>query len=170
LCAFAVAHGTHLTHVSLHGRLGNLVVVDDHYARAVADAIDAFDPTLPVLTQEGVLARHARERGLRVAVIGLADRAYNDDGTLVARSEPHALINDPREVMRRSVGMAVDGVVTSVRGREVQIDCDSILLHGDNPNAVRLASEVRAALLDAGVQLAALSTVLAARSVPGDAR
>jgi UPF0271 protein len=63
--------------------------------------------------------------------------------------------------------MAVDGVVTSVSGRKVDVNCDSILLHGDNPNAVQLASAIRAALLDAGVRLAPLSAVLAAR---GDSR
>lgn len=163
LHAFAVARGTQPAHTSFHGRLGNLVVVDPHYAHAVADAVESFDPDLPMMTQEGVLAQHARERGLNVAVIGLADRAYNDDGILVSRNQPNAMITDPDEVIERCVRMAVDGVVTSSRGREIAVDCDSILLHGDNPNAVQLAGGVRSALLGAGVQLAPVAAVLAAR-------
>lgn len=164
LSAFAAAHGTSVTHLSPHGRLGNLVVVDESYATAVVDAVASFDPELPVMTQEGVMARIARDRGLAVAVIGLADRAYNDDGTLVPRGEAGALVQDPNEVVARSVAMAVDGVVMSVSGHEVQIHCHSILLHGDNPTAVQLATAVRDALLAAGVRLAPVTEVLAAQN------
>lgn len=163
LQALAQAHGSHVTHLSPHGRLGNLVVVDQHYANAIVDAVESYDPTLTVLTQEGVLAVTARERGLTVAVIGLADRAYNEDGTLVSRQESHALVTDPSEVMERTVRMVTEGVVRSVGGCDLPIDCDSILLHGDNSNAVELAGQVRLALEDAGVTIIGLPEVLATK-------
>jgi len=157
LQAFAEAHGSRVTHLSPHGRLGNLVVVDRHYANAVADAVASYDSNLTVLTQEGVLAANARERGLRVAIIGLADRAYNDDGTLVSRRESHALITNSDEVVQRTVRMVTESLVRSVSGRDLVINCDSILLHGDNSNAVELARQVRHALEDAGVTITGLA-------------
>lgn len=168
LHAFAAAHGSRVTHISPHGRLGNLVVVDDRYATAVAAAITAFDPTLTVLTQPGLLADHAREQGLQVAIIGLADRAYHDDGTLVSRTDPHALITDPDTVAERAVRMVIQGIVQSVNGREVPLACDSILLHGDNSNAVEVAHLVRCALLDAGVTITGLDDVVNAKLQPTD--
>src|SRR6266542_4675761 len=83
LQAFAVAHGTHVQHVAPHGRLGNLVAVRQDYADAVTDAVVSVDPTLIVLAQDGALADAARAKGLRVGIVGIADRAYRDDGTLV---------------------------------------------------------------------------------------
>jgi len=164
LHAFTTAHGTRLAHVTAHGRLGNLVVTEARYALGVADAIEAFDPQLVVLTQEGELASIARERGLQVGVIGMADRAMNDDGTLVLRSEPGAVIHDPDVIAERTVRMVTEGLVRTVTGTDLPIACDTVLLHGDNAGAVALAQRVRADLAAAGVTLAPLPEVLAARA------
>ncbi|NEA98048.1 5-oxoprolinase subunit PxpA [Streptomyces sp. SID13726] len=163
LQAFAVAHGTRVRHVAPHGRLGNLVAVRDDYARAVVDAVAALDPSLIVLAQDGELADAARKRGLRVGIVGIADRAYRDDGTLVPRSEPGAVIHDAEEIARRTLRMVTEGVIRSVGGRDVPVDCDTVLLHGDTPGALALAARVREQLLAAGVKFAALDEVLDAK-------
>lgn len=163
LQAFAVAHGTRVRHVAPHGRLGNLVAVRADYARAVVDAVAALDPSLIVLAQDGELADAARERGLRVGIVGIADRAYRDDGTLVPRSEPGAVIHDADEIARRTLRMVTEGVIRSVGGRDVPVDCDTVLLHGDTPGALDLAALVRDQLLLAGVKFAGLDEVLDAR-------
>jgi UPF0271 protein len=160
LHAFAAAHDTRLRHVTPHGRLGNLVVTDSVYAQAVADAVASYDPSLIVVTQQGELAEVARKAGLRVAVLGLADRAYNEDGTLVRRSEPGSVITNEQEVAGRVVRMATEGVVQAVTGRDVPVRCDTILLHGDTPGAVDLAHAVRDALLAAKVDIRPLTEVL----------
>lgn len=163
LQAFAVAHGTRVRHVAPHGRLGNLVAVRDDYARAVVDAVAALDPSLTVLAQDGELADAARKRGLRVGIVGIADRAYRDDGTLVPRSEPGAVIHDAEEIARRTLRMVTEGMIRSVGGRDVPVDCDTVLLHGDTPGALALAARVREQLLAAGVKLAGLDEVLDAK-------
>jgi 5-oxoprolinase (ATP-hydrolysing) subunit A len=164
LSAFARAHRTKVTHLSPHGRLGNLVVQRADYARAVADAVAAFDPELVILVQEGELARVARERGLRIAMVGIADRAYTDEGTLVPRSEPGAVLHDPEEVTARTVRMVTEGVITSRNGVDLPIVADSVVLHGDGPAALELAARIRAALGAAGVRFAGLAEVLATKS------
>jgi UPF0271 protein len=164
LQAFATAHGGSLSHVTPHGRLGNLVVTDEKYAEGVLEAVLQYDKSLIVVTQAGVLADLAREASVPVAVLGIADRAYNGDGTLVSRRLPGALITDPKEVAERVVRMVVDGVVTAVDGTEVPIECDTVLLHGDTPGAVDLAHTIRRNLTDAGVEIARMSAVLNAKS------
>ena len=163
LAAFATAAGTVLRHVSPHGRLGNLVVSDEKYAAPVADAIKAFDPSLVVLTYSGALERLARERGMTVGLMGFADRAYEDDGSLVSRREEGAVLHDPELIAERAASMVTLGTVVSRHGNTVPLDVDSILLHGDNEASVRAAKLVRDALQAAGVQLAPLTDVLAAR-------
>src|SRR5919202_4559274 len=130
LAAFARAAGTRLTHVSPHGRLGNLVVSDERYAVPVADAIEAFDDALVVVTYSGALSRIAQERGLGVGLLGFTDRAYEDDGTLVSRREPGAVLHEPELIAERAVRMATDGTVVARSGRKVEIEIDSLLLHG----------------------------------------
>lgn len=161
LHAFTAAHRVPLRHVTPHGRLGNLVVVDRTYAEAVADAVAAYDPSLIVLTQEGELATIARRHGLAVAILGLADRAYEDDGTLVRRGQPGATITDAAQVTERAVRMAAEGTVITRTGREIAVACDSILLHGDTPGALAIARAVRAGLGEAGVRIRPLHQVLA---------
>ncbi|MFE2065829.1 LamB/YcsF family protein [Streptomyces sp. NPDC059467] len=160
LQAFATAHGTRVRHVAPHGRLGNLVAVRADYAEAVVAAVAALDDSLIVLAQDGELADAARARGLRVGIVGIADRAYRDDGTLVPRSEPGAVIHDADEIARRTLRMVREGVVRSVGGRDVPVECHTVLLHGDTPGALALATRIRAELLAADVEITGLDEVL----------
>ncbi|MER7082884.1 UPF0271 protein [Saccharopolyspora kobensis] len=160
LQAFAVAHGIRVNHVAPHGKLGNLVATRPDYAGAVADAVACVDPSLIVLAQDGELAEAARARGLAVGIVGIADRAYADDGTLVPRTQPGAVIHDAAEIAERTVRMVTEGVIRSVGGKVVPVECDTVLLHGDTPDAVALAHRVRDELLSAGVAIAPLPEVL----------
>ena len=160
LHAFAAGHGTRVSHIAPHGRLGNLVATRADYAAAVVDAVSSFDRSLIVLAQDGELATAARSAGLRVAIVGIADRAYRDDGTLVPRGEPGAVIHDEARIAERTVRMVTEGVIRSTGGRDIPVDCDTVLLHGDTPGALALAHRVRKELLAAGVRIAPLAEVL----------
>jgi UPF0271 protein len=163
LSGFATAHGTKVSHLAPHGRLGNLVATRPDYAQAVVDAVSAVDPTLAVIAQDGCLADAARARGLAVGIVGIADRAYQADGTLVPRTEPGAVIHDAELIAARTVRIVTDGYLEAVDGSHVPVHADTILLHGDNPTAVENARAVRNALLAAGVEIAPLAEVLAER-------
>ncbi|WP_284748990.1 LamB/YcsF family protein [Amycolatopsis sp. RTGN1] len=156
LRAFAAAHGTRVAHVAPHGRLGNLVATRADYAAAVAEAVVSLDPGLIVLAQDGELADAARARGLRVAIVGIADRAYRDDGTLVPRGEPGAVLHEPAEIAARAVRLVTEGVLETVGGSELKVACDTVLLHGDTPGSVAVARRVRDDLRAAGVTVETL--------------
>lgn len=157
LHAFVVAAGGRLAHVSPHGRLGNLTTTEAVYADGVLDAVEAFDPSLVVVGQPGLLHDLADERGLPTGRLGIPDRAYQPDGTLVSRRQPCAVLDDPDLISERAVSMAIRGVVTATDGVEIPVECDSILLHGDNTASVDAALLVRQALEDAGLEIAARS-------------
>jgi len=157
LQAFATAHGTRVAHVAPHGRLGNLVATRPDYAAAVTDAVVSLDDDLIVLAQDGELADAARARGLPVGIVGISDRAYRDDGTLVPRGEPGAVLHDPAEIAERTVRLVTEGVLRTVGGEDLKIPCDTVLLHGDTPDSVTVARRVRDALRAAGVTIAPLA-------------
>lgn len=155
LSAFAAYHGAHVSHVAPHGRLGNLVATRPDYARAVVDAVSHIDPALRILAQDGELADAARGAGIVVGIVGIADRAYEDDGTLVPRSQPGAVIHDAGAIAARTVRMVTEGVIDSRNGVAIPVDVDTVLLHGDTPAAVVLARRIRTELEAAGVVIAA---------------
>jgi UPF0271 protein len=150
--------GTRVGYLKPHGALYNAVVGHEQQARAVVDAVLAYDPSLPVLGLPGsALLRLAADAGLPTVGEGFADRGYTPAGTLVPRSEPGALVHDEAAVTERAVRMATEGVVVAVDGTRLDVPVRSVCLHGDTPGAVRLARAVRSALEGAGVRLAAFA-------------
>ena len=158
LSAFAAAHDTALSHLSPHGMLGNLVMSDPLYAGGVADAVEAYGGGLTIYTFRGELERETRRRGLPVVVMGAIDRAHEDDGSLVSRREPGAVIHDVAEIVDRALAMVVEGTITSRNGHPVEIDCQALLLHGDNLGSIEAAEQVRAALEAEGITMAAATS------------
>lgn len=154
LSAFAKAAGTSVTYVKPHGALYNRIVTDEQQAEAVVTAVRLFDPGLAVLGLPGsVILAKAAAAGLRTVREGFLDRAYNDDGTLLSRSLPGALLTDPAVVAERAVQLAAHGTVTTITGKTLAVAPETMCLHGDTPGAVELADAVRHALTDAGIEV-----------------
>jgi len=154
LDGIAQAHGTRVRYVKPHGALYHAAAGDPAQAGAVAAAVRAYDPELPVLSLPGSqLLAAAGRAGLRGVREAFLDRAYTPDGGLVPRGQRGAVIADPDEVAARAVRMAVDGTVVAVDGSTVSVAPESLCVHGDTPAAVEVARRVRATLTDAGVQL-----------------
>jgi UPF0271 protein len=158
LDGIARAEGGRVAYVKPHGALYNAAVHHEGQARAVVDAVVAYDRGLPVLGLPGsALLREAEAAGLRAVPEGFADRGYTPEGTLVPRRSPGALVSDPAVVAERAVRMAVEGVVVAVDGTTVDLSVASVCVHGDTPGAVDLARRVRAALERAGLRTAAFA-------------
>jgi len=158
LQALARAAGTTLGYVKPHGALYNTIVTDNDQARAVAEAVHANDPTLPVLGLAGsVFFAEARRLGLRTVAEAFADRAYQPDGQLVPRSDAGAVLNNPAQITERVLSMVKTGTVTAIDGSVIAIEVESVCVHGDSPGAVTIAGAVRDRLLAEGVELAAFT-------------
>ena len=151
---FARRHGTSLQHVKPHGALYNTIAHDARQAEDVLTAILAVDPSLILMALAGSpLIGWAQARGVRVVAEAFADRAYNDDGSLVSRRLPGAVLHDAQAVADRMLQLVQTGRLTSITGQPVAIQADSICVHGDSPGAVDMARQIRAHLLQAGVAL-----------------
>ncbi len=146
--------GTSVRYVKPHGALYNTVVTHQQQAAAVVAAVVAFDRTLPVVGLPGSEFLAVADRaGLRVITEAFADRAYTATGTLVPRGEPGAVLHDPTQVADRVLALLETGEVRAITGQVVPVAAESICIHGDSPDAVRMAGAVRRRLTEAGVTL-----------------
>ena len=158
LDGFAQVAGTGVAYVKPHGALYHACTSHPDQARAVVDAAHEYDPSLAVLGAPGSpLLEFADAHGMELVAEAFADRAYLPDGTLVARSDPGAVITDPATVAARAVSIAVEHRVTAIDGSEVRIEARSICVSGDSPGAVAIARAVRAGLQDASVNIHAFA-------------
>ena len=150
--------GTRVAYVKPHGALYNAVVHHEAQAAAVVAAVAAYDATMPVLGLPGsVLLDAAAGAGLPTVREAFADRAYTRDGRLVPRSEPGSVLHDPDAVAERVLHLVRDGVVRSVDGHDVEVEAESVCIHGDTPGAVAMARRVRGGLEAAGVEIHAFA-------------
>jgi len=154
LDGFARIAGTRVRYVKPHGALYNTAVHDQQQAAAIVEAIRLYDESLPVMGLPGsVLLTMASSAGLRTIGEAFADRGYTPEGTLVPRSQPGAVLHDPKQVAERMARLVTTGTVPAADGTDVAISAESICVHGDSPGAVQMAIAVRQALAAAGVDL-----------------
>ena len=152
LMAFAKSHGLKLQHVKPHGALYNMAAKDAKLAQGIAQAVAGVDQDIYLMGLAGsVMLEEAEKAGLPVISEVFADRAYNDDGSLVNRRLPGAVIHDADEAAARAVKMAKENKVVSINGKVIDIKVDSICVHGDNETAIELVKKIRAALAAEGI-------------------
>ncbi|ULE35115.1 LamB/YcsF family protein [Mycobacterium sp. IDR2000157661] len=156
LQALAIAAGSAVSYVKPHGALYNSIVTHRDQAQAVAAAVHAVDPGLPVLgLADSAFFGAARDLGLRTVPEAFADRAYRPDGRLVSRRERNAVLNDVAAISDRVASMVTAGRVDAVDGSTISVEVKSVCVHGDSPGAVEVATAVRERLLAEGVELRA---------------
>ena len=102
------------------------------------------------------MQRSAEKYGLRFASEVFADRAYEEDGSLVARTKPGAVITDENEAVLRVVEMVKNSTVTAVTGKKIKIKADSVCVHGDNEHALLFVEKIRKALSENGIEITSL--------------
>lgn len=161
LDAFCRVHGMKMQHVKPHGALYNMAAKDYELSRAICEGIREFDPQLIVLALSGgELARAAEDMGLRTALEVFADRAYEEDGSLVNRRKAGAMITDEDQAVARVVRMVKEKKVTAVTGKDIPIQADSVCVHGDGAKALAFVEKIRRALTEEGVEICALDRIV----------
>jgi UPF0271 protein len=162
LAGIARAAGHRMTHMSFHGALGNLAAADAALAGPLLQAIAAFDPDLIISSSSSrAIEGAAAECGLRVASAFLADRAYGDDGLLVSRKLPGAVIKDEAAVLARVRRLLQDGTILAHGGKSLAMPVRSILVHGDTPGAVALTQTIRREIEASGGRIVPISRQMA---------
>ncbi|MHA6205995.1 LamB/YcsF family protein [Dyella soli] len=156
LHGFVRAAGARLRHVKPHGALYNMAARDARLAEAIAAAVRDFDPSLRLFGLAGsALIDAGLAAGLPVASEAFADRGYRADGSLLPRSEPGAVISESDQAIAQAMAMAREGKLRAVDGAIVELQADTLCVHGDGAHAVTFARNLRAALEAVGIIIAA---------------
>jgi len=143
-----------MRHVKPHGALYNTAATDYDMSMNIVRAVKDLDSSLVLVGQSGSqLIRAARNAGLACASEVFADRAYNDDGTLVARSVDGAVLHDTDVMIRRVIRMIREKVVESVTRKLIPIEAETVCIHGDNETALKFVRKLAAALKAEGISI-----------------
>lgn len=152
--AFARTKGVRIQHVKPHGAMYNMAGKDIKLARAIAEAVAEHDKDICLLALAGSkMLDAAQEIGLRAASEVFADRAYEEDGSLVARSKEGSMIEDEEEAIERMTRVIKTGKIRAITGKDIDIRCDSICVHGDGEKALAFVRRIRDRLTENGIAI-----------------
>lgn len=148
LLAFAEQEGVTLNHVKPHSQLYMTIAMDDELMCKVADAMLALQPDLTFFMLAGHPAENLRSRGYKTCAELVADMEYTDEGGVILEARPPA--KDPAYVARRAVAMA-RGTLETIGARRLDVQADTLCIHGDRPNVVEIARAIRSAFDEEGI-------------------
>lgn len=161
---FCKMHGVKMTHVKPHGKMYLDAFEKIHQARAIADAIVSYNPNLFYVAFAGVkgklMTKVAKEMQLKVVYEAFPDRAYTPEGDLVSRSQAGAVIKSPQEVAERALLMAKEHKVIAIDGTPVEIDAQTLCVHGDTPTAVDLVKTIREVMEKNGINVVPMASFI----------
>lgn len=156
LADIAAELGARLSHVKPHGALYNDAVRDRELADVIARVIAEAPGAPAFMGMANTELQYAAERhGLEFIAEAFVDRAYEPDGTLVSRSEPGAVHGELSVAATQAVGLAETGRVTARNGDVIDIEADTLCIHGDTPGAAQAARAVRDVLESHGIEIRA---------------
>lgn len=135
--------GLKMRHVKPHGALYNMSAKNSEYARAIAESVYAFDNELILFGLSGSLSIiEAQKMGLKTYAECFADRSYQSDGSLANRSLANALISDLEDIKKQTQSLVNGSAISSLDGKLIELQCDTICIHSDTPNAIEFAKAI----------------------------
>ena len=144
----ALNHGDVVTHIKPHGALNNMACEDINLATVLAKIIYKINKELIYLVPTGSKMEEAAKKiNMKIACEIFADRNYEDDGNLVSRKKPHALITNPEEAKIHVLKMVKNQALNCHSGKQIPCEIDSVCIHGDNLNSLATAKSIRDNLL-----------------------
>ena len=154
----SIQHGQNVTHIKPHGALNNMACEDIELATTLAVSINEISKDLIYLVPTGSkMEIAAKKLNMKIACEIFADRTYEDDGNLVSRKKPHALITDPEQAKKHVLSMVKDQSLNCYSGKKIPCKIDSVCVHGDNDSSLATAKSIKDNLLENGLILKPLN-------------
>ena len=151
-------YGDKVTHIKPHGALNNMACEDIELATTLARAINEISKDLIYLVPTGSkMEEAAKKLNMKIACEIFADRNYEDDGNLVSRKKPHALITNPEEAKKHVLNMVKNQSLNCHSGKQIPCEIDSVCIHGDNESSLATAKSIKDNLLENGLKLKPLN-------------
>ena len=156
----AIKHGENVTHIKPHGALNNMACENIELATILAKAINEINKELIYLVPTGSkMEEAAKKLNMKIACEIFADRNYEDDGNLVSRKKPHALITNPDEAKKHVLSMVKNQALNCHSGKQIPCEIDSVCIHGDNVSSLNTAKSIKLNLVENGLILKPLNAM-----------
>ena len=154
----ALKHGEKVSHIKPHGALNNMACENIELATILAKTIKAINKELIYLVPTGSKMQEAASKlDMKIACEIFADRNYEDDGNLVSRKKPYALITDPEQAKKHVLSMVKNQALNCHSGKQIPCEIDSVCIHGDNASSLNTAKTIKNNLLENGLELKKLN-------------
>ena len=154
LDAMCKAQGMTLQHVKPHGALYNMAGKDYSLAYAICEGVKEINKDLIMLVLSGSqMQKAAQDLSLKVAKEVFADRAYEEDGSLVDRKKEGAMIKDEEIAIARMIHLIKEKKVEAISGKTISMEADSVCVHGDGEKALLFVQKLREAFLKEDIQV-----------------
>jgi len=154
----AQENNENVTHMKPHGALNNMACEDLELATILAKVIYEIDKDLIYLVPTGSkMEIAAKKLNMKIACEIFADRNYEDDGNLVSRKKPHALIIDPEQAKKHVLNMVKNQAINCHSGKQIPCEIDSVCIHGDNASSLATAKSIRENLIENKMNLKPLN-------------
>ncbi|MGL6104867.1 LamB/YcsF family protein [Romboutsia sp.] len=154
LYSFCKCSNVKLSHVKPHGAFYNMAAKDYKLAKAICEAIYEFDCELILLgLYNSQMIKAAKDVGIKYAKEVFADRAYEEDGSLVSRNKEGAIIHDEDLAISRVIEMIQKKRVKSITGKYIDIEVDSICVHGDGEKALEFVKKIKRKLKEENIEI-----------------
>lgn len=154
LDALCRAQGMTLQHVKPHGALYNMAGKDYSLAYAICEGVKEVNKDLIMLVLSGSqMQKAAQDLSLKVAKEVFADRAYEEDGSLVDRKKEGAMILDEEIAIARMIRLIKEKKVDAISGKTITMEADSVCVHGDGEKALLFVQKLREAFLKEEIQV-----------------
>ncbi|GEL77123.1 LamB/YcsF family protein [Tenuibacillus multivorans] len=152
--SFAKVQNERIQHVKPHGALYNLANQEKAVAEVISQAVYDFDPNIKLYgLSKSYLVQAGENVGLDVKKEAFADRTYTDEGLLMPRTEKQAVKGETEDILKQAFMIVQQQQVISASGKVIELEADTICLHGDTLNAVNHAKAVREAFENAGIHV-----------------
>ncbi|MFG6113880.1 LamB/YcsF family protein [Halobacillus sp. MO56] len=161
LNGFVQSEGGKMQHVKPHGALYNMAAKRQDLSEAIAEAVFKVDSELVLFGLAGSeLVKAGKKAGLRTASEVFSDRTYQEDGSLTSRKEKNALLTDYEKAVNQVIRMVKEKKVHTVQGKDIEVQADTICIHGDGENALDFAKYINQALKESGIETTKIKDVL----------
>ena len=154
----AQKYNENVTHIKPHGALNNMACEDLELATTLAVTVKEINKDIIYLVPTGSkMEIAAKKNDMRIACEIFADRNYEDDGNLISRKKPNALITDPELAKKHVLGMVKNQSINCLSGKQIPCEIDSVCVHGDNESSILTAKSIKQTLVNNGFILKPLN-------------
>lgn len=130
--------GEKLHHIKPHGALYNELKYDKEKSLMMIDLVKEIDDELVLFVPPKSVIEEEAKNKIKTLIEGFADRAYEEDLSLVSRGKTGAVLHDKNQILEKVKLMGLESKIITLNGVILNQKIDTICIHSDTENSVEI--------------------------------